>query len=183
MRYFVAVDIQNLWYSCRHAHGNDHRVDYKRLQDLILDIATEEGDDDPELEVTAYIIVSAGHDQTNFITALRQLNFNVKKRHVFFDKKKKSANNSNWDVGITADAFANVDDYDVFVLVSGDGDFIYLIEPLKDKGKDVYVISFPDSLATSLSNAATKTFHIDDDVAYSPRTRFDEEQRKRSLKE
>ena len=107
MRYFVAIDVQNLWYSCRHAHGNDYRVDYQKLQELLGDIANDRGDDDPELEITAYLIISSSHDQTNFINALRQLNFNIKKRHVFFDRKRKSANNTNWDVGITADAFVS----------------------------------------------------------------------------
>jgi uncharacterized LabA/DUF88 family protein len=44
--------------------------------------------------------------------------------------------------------------YDVAVLVSGDGDFAYAVQAVKDMGKHVEVAAFPSNLAWELANAA-----------------------------
>lgn len=174
--YFMAVDVQNLWYSCRHNFGNEYRVDYNALLNFVVEQVIS--DDEASLNSTAYLVVSSNHDQTNFISALRQLNFNIKKRHIYFNKNKSGATNTDWDVGITADAFMQEDEYDTFILVSGDGDFIYLAEPLREIGKEVIVVSFEQSLNRTLATGANKVFHLDESIVYSPRARYEDSQRK-----
>lgn len=171
--YQVCVDVQNLWYAVRYAYGNSFRVDYKKLLDFIYDVT--EGQD-PIINSTAYVVASPNHDQTNFVNTLRMLGFNIKKRNLHYDPEKKNAQNTNWDVGITADALSQKDSYDTFILVSGDGDFIYMVEPLKDMGKEVYVLSFEKSLNRALGNSADKTYYLDDDVVYDPKERYRERQ-------
>jgi len=48
---------------------------------------------------------------------------------------------ANFDVEISVDAVDWIKNYDVFILISGDSDFAYLLEYLKKKGKKVVVIS------------------------------------------
>tara|TARA_R100001082_G_scaffold109988_1_gene88523 strand:- start:8085 stop:8648 length:564 start_codon:yes stop_codon:yes gene_type:complete len=174
-RYQVAVDIQNLWYSCRYAYGPNYRVDYKKLLDYVADIAEEK---DSVVNCTAYMIASPNHDQTNFVNTLRMLGFNIKKRNLHYDSDKRHAQNTNWDVGITADALFHNESYDSFVLVSGDGDFIYLLDPLKDLGKEVVVVSFERSLNKAVSQVADEVFYLCDDVVYDPKEKYKANQSK-----
>ena len=104
------------------------------------------------------------------------LGFNIKKRNLHYDPEKKHAQNTNWDVGITADALSQKDSFDTFVLVSGDGDFIYMVEPLRDMGKEVLVLSFEKSLNRALGNSADKTYYLEDDIIYDPKERYKERQ-------
>ena len=50
--------------------------------------------------------------------------------------------------------FAWTDLYDVAILVSGDGDFAYAVQAVKDMGKHVEVAAFPANLSWELSNIA-----------------------------
>ena len=56
----------------------------------------------------------------------------------------------NFDVEIAIDALDHIDNYDIFILGSGDGDFTPLIEYLKSKGKTVIVLSWRDRLSSIL---------------------------------
>ena len=58
--------------------------------------------------------------------------------------------------------FAWEDLYDVAVVVSGDGDFSYAVQAVKDMGKHVEVAAFPSNLAWELANVA------DDRVFFNP---------------
>jgi len=173
--YFMAVDVQNLWYSCRHVFGPEYRVDFKALLDFVMECVVR--GTNPVINATAYLVVSSGHDQTNFINALRQLDFNIKKRYFHYNRGSRQTNGTSWDVGITADAFMQDDEYHTLILVSGDGDFTYLVEPLRELGKDVIVVAFADSLSKQLSASATEVFHLSRNTVYSPSRRFSASQR------
>ena len=173
-RYCVSVDIQNLWYSCRYAHGPNYRVDYRALLDFIDELVE---DDESPMDLTAYLIASPNHDQTSFINTLKSLDFRVKKRNLFYNTEKKHAQNTNWDVGITADAFYKADNYDCFILVSGDGDFSYLVSPLMDLGKEVIVVSFEQALSKILANSVDRVYYLGEDLVYDPKARYEEKQR------
>jgi uncharacterized LabA/DUF88 family protein len=173
-RYRVAVDIQNLWYSCRYTFGNNFRVDYRALLDFVDDIV--ESDESP-IDAVAYLIASPNHDQSSFINTLKMLDFRVKKRNLHYDQDRKHAQNTNWDVGITADAFYKADEYDCFILVSGDGDFTYLVNPLMDFGKEVIVVSFEQALSKSLANSVDRVYYLGEDSVYDPKVRYEENQR------
>ena len=177
--YYVAIDIQNLWYSCRYAHGPTYRVDYRALLDFIDDHIVN--DEDAGVNVTAYLIASPNHDQSSFINTLKMLEMCVKKRNLHYDAERRHAQNTNWDVGITADAFFHADDYDCFILVSGDGDFRYLIEPLMEYGKEVVVCSFEKALSKHLSNSVDRVYFLENDMVYDPKARYAERQKTQLL--
>jgi uncharacterized LabA/DUF88 family protein len=50
--------------------------------------------------------------------------------------------------------FAWADRYDVAIVVSGDGDFAYAVQAVKDMGKHVEVAAFQANLAWDLANIA-----------------------------
>ncbi len=68
------------------------------------------------------------------------------------------------DVMIATDLlrFAWEDRYDLAVLVSGDGDFAYAVQAVKDMGKHVEVAAFPPNLSWELINVS------DDRVFFTP---------------
>tara|TARA_R110002110_G_scaffold41633_1_gene131880 strand:- start:85 stop:654 length:570 start_codon:yes stop_codon:yes gene_type:complete len=178
--YFMAVDVQNLWYSCRHIFGHEFRVDYKALLDFVIECVVKGVD--PVVNSTAYLVVSSNHDQTNFINALRQLDFNIKKRYFHFNKTRQpNTSGTSWDVGITADAFMQDEEYDTLILISGDGDFTYLIEPLRELGKDVIVVAFAESLSKQLAASATEVYTLSENIVYSPGKRFAAVQRESQI--
>ncbi|MEK7515942.1 MAG: NYN domain-containing protein, partial [Patescibacteria group bacterium] len=75
----------------------------------------------------------------------------VKDLQVFADGAKKA----DWDVGLAIDAVKLAPKLDTVVLVTGDGDFVPLIQYLDlNEGCQVEVISFGKSSSAKLKEAA-----------------------------
>lgn len=66
---------------------------------------------------------------------------------------------SNADVRMALDAYMALDTYDMLVLVSGDGDFAYLLEILKSRGKMVKVISTRAFVAKEIIELVGQDFY------------------------
>jgi uncharacterized LabA/DUF88 family protein len=71
------------------------------------------------------------------------------------------AKKADWDVGIVIDAIRTAASLDVIVLASGDGDFIPLVEYLKNQGKRVEVLSFGKTTSLKLKEAADEFIDLD----------------------
>jgi len=69
-------------------------------------------------------------------------------------------------MGIAIDSIAIAPKLDTIVLVSGDGDFVPLVEMLKAHGCRVEVVSFRRSTAIELINAATKYTAIEESMLF-----------------
>jgi uncharacterized protein (TIGR00288 family) len=78
----------------------------------------------------------------------------------FYDGLKKA----DWDVGITIDAIRISPTVDTIVLVSGDGDFIQLVEYLKNQGKRVEIIAFNRTASSKLQEIADEFINLEDDL-------------------
>ncbi len=68
---------------------------------------------------------------------------------------------ADWDVGITIDAVRIAPSVDVVVLLSGDGDFIQLVEYLKNQGKRVEVVAFGRSVSTKLKEVVDEFIDLE----------------------
>jgi len=68
---------------------------------------------------------------------------------------------ADWDVGITVDAIRISQDVDTIVLGSGDGDFLQLVEYLKNQGKRVEVIAFSRSASAKLKEVVDEFIDIE----------------------
>ena len=88
----------------------------------------------------------------SFFEALSQQGFEVKMKdlQIFAGGAKKA----DWDVGLAIDTIKLADKLDVVILVSGDGDYIPMVEYLKiNKGCRVEAIAFGETTSAKLIEA------------------------------
>ncbi len=71
---------------------------------------------------------------------------------------------ADWDVGMAVDAIKTSPGVDAIVLVSGDGDFVPLVEYLQNHGKRVEVIAFGKSTSSRLREAADEFIDLEESV-------------------
>jgi uncharacterized LabA/DUF88 family protein len=167
----IFVDVQNLYHSAKNLHHG--RVNYNELikylvggRQLIRSMAyvvKSEG-----------IIPQAGADnradsterhatgsEASFFEALEKagLELRTKDLQVYAGGMKKA----DWDVGMAVDAIRMSSFLDVVILVTGDGDFLPLVDYLKwGVGRLVEVAAFKRSASAKLQEAADKFTNIED---------------------
>lgn len=140
----VLVDIQNLYYSARVLHSK--KVNFKK----ILEEATAGR---KLIRAVAYGIRTLEGSEEKFLEALETSGFEVKTKdlQIFPGGAKKG----DWDVGIAVDAIKMSKSLDVIVLVSGDGDYIPMMEYVQSTtGCRVEVIAFAESTSNKLIEKA-----------------------------
>ena len=82
--------------------------------------------------------IQAKKNKYNYFKFLRSISFKVRHKpvgRVYDDTAGQFKHKCNFDVELTIDALDALEDYDVFVLFSGDGDFVKLVKYLKGKRK------------------------------------------------
>jgi uncharacterized LabA/DUF88 family protein len=77
------------------------------------------------------------------------------------DKRVFKKHKGSLDVEITVDAMRNIAHYDVFVLLSGDSDFVYLLKYLREQGKRILVISTWETAAVEIKDEAGLGNYLD----------------------
>lgn len=139
----VLIDVQNLYHSAKNLYGA--RVNFRE----ILKKAVSQRN---LIRVFAYVVRTRTGEEKPFFDALMKLGIETRIRNLqeYFDGLKKA----DWDVGITVDAIRIAPDVDAIVLASGDGDFLQLIDYLKNQGKRVEVMAFGRSTSSHLREAA-----------------------------
>ncbi len=143
-RVVVLADAQNLYHSAKHLHGAT--VNFKAL--LEAAVAGRQ-----LARALAYVVKSALTEEATFFSALDKSGWEVhsKDLQIFADGSKKA----DWDVGLAVDAIAMAEKVDVVVILSGDGDFVPLIEYLRfAKGCLVEVMAFGGTASKNLVEAA-----------------------------
>lgn len=68
---------------------------------------------------------------------------------------------ANFDVEISVDALAWINNYDTFILFSGDSDFVYLVRFLKKHGKKIIVLSRRGHVANELRTSKDVDYYQD----------------------
>jgi uncharacterized LabA/DUF88 family protein len=150
----VLIDVQNLYYSARNLYGA--KVNF----DAILKKAISGR---KFVRAFAYVVRTKTGEEKPFFEALTKLGIETRIRDLqeFYGGAKKA----DWDVGITVDAIRTSTNVDVVILCSGDGDFVPLVEYLKNQGKRVEVIAFGRTASSKIKEAADEFF----DLEQSPR--------------
>ncbi|MEM7815181.1 MAG: NYN domain-containing protein [Candidatus Aenigmatarchaeota archaeon] len=147
----VFADVSNLYHSAKHLYGA--KVNYKEL----LKAATR---DRALIRAIAYVIRAEEMGESKFFEALGHSGWEVKAKdlQVFAGGAKKG----DWDTGIAMDAIELAPKLDVVVLVSGDGDYVPLVEHLKRASAcRVEVIAFGKSASGKLIEAADEFIDLD----------------------
>mgnify|MGYP000221043070 FL=1 len=100
----------------------------------------------------AYVSRTESGDETHFFEALERLGIETREKdlQIYYGGMKKA----DWDVGMAVDAVRLANSVEVIVIVSGDGDFIPLVEYLKNQGKQTEVIAFGKSTSGKLREIA-----------------------------
>ena len=145
----VFIDVQNMYYSARAMHNAN--VNFAKLLQKAVG-------DRQLIRAIAYVIKSEAPKEQGFFDALSKAGLEVKSKdiQVFGDGQKKG----DWDVGIAMDAVKIADKLDVVVLATGDGDFVPLVNYLREnKGCLVEGISFERSTSSKLLEVLDS--HID----------------------
>ncbi len=135
----VFVDVQNMYHSAKNIYNS--RVNFKEI--LKQAVAGRK-----LVTAIAYVITSPTKEEAPFFEALDKSGFKVKTKdlQIFPGGAKKA----DWDVGLAIDAIKISSKLDVVVIVSGDGDYVPMVEYLQNNGTQVEAIAFLKSSSRSL---------------------------------
>jgi uncharacterized LabA/DUF88 family protein len=89
---------------------------------------------------------------------LRHIGYKVleKERRSFVDPETgEKSSKSNTDMELAIDVLREIDNLDVVVVVSGDGDFKRLVEAVQSRGRQVWVVAF-ENISKDLKEAADR---------------------------
>ena len=139
----VLVDVSNMYHSAKNLFKK--RVNFKEI--LKEAIAGRK-----LIRAIAYVIKTETEEGIYFFEALSQQGFEVQMKdlQIFAGGVKKA----DWDVGIAVDAIKLASKLDVIILVTGDGDFIPLINYLQNTaGCLVEVVAFRQTASGKLGTA------------------------------
>ena len=143
-RVAVLVDTQNVYHSAKHLYQRN--VDFGRLVEHIVG-------ERQLVRAFAYVIKSDLNErEVAFFDALLHKGIELRMKDLItFSSGEKKA---DWDVGLAIDAVRVASHVDAIILVTGDGDFIPLVEHLKSLGVLVEVAGFGQSTAAKLKEVA-----------------------------
>jgi len=162
----IFIDIQNLYHSAKNLYQG--RVNYR---ELLKELVGQR----KLIRAMAYVVKSEDiieapktrnpksglSTESAFFDALEKsgLELRVKDLQVYHGGMKKA----DWDVGMAVDAIRMAEFLDVIILVTGDGDFIPLVEYLKwGLGRQVEVASFGRSGSGRLKEVADHFVNIEE---------------------
>ena len=185
----IFVDVQNLYHSAKNLyHG---RVNYAELmkqlagdRQLVRALAYVVKSEGVEPQRTAREIAAAGDavrsertparprgargaesaelsSEAAFFEALEKagMELRMKDLQIYAGGMKKA----DWDVGMAVDAIRMSSFLDVIILVTGDGDFLPLVDYLKwGAGRVVEVAAFRRSASSKIQEAADRFINIED---------------------
>ena len=150
LRVGIFVDVQNIFYAAKSFNA---RLDFEKLLELSVGKRRL-------IRAIAYVVQSPDVDQSNFISMLQQKSYEVKRKDL--RQRSDGSAKGDWDMGMAIDIMRFVAKLDVVVLVSGDGDFVPLVELVKTLGPRVEVISFTYNTARDLINSADEHIPIEE---------------------
>ena len=143
-RVAVLVDVQNMYHSAKNLYGR--KVNFQEI--LKTAVASRK-----LIRAVGYVVETESSEEKGFFTALRKMGIEVKAKdlQVFPGGMKKG----DWDVGIAVDAIKFSNYLDSIILVTGDGDFIPLVQYLKNAtAVRVEIVAFGRSCSGNLKHIA-----------------------------
>ena len=152
-RVAIFIDVQNLCHSAKnlfHSRVNFEAIIRRALagRQLIRIFAYVVRSETKEVNEHERVIPTG---ETAFFDALENMGVDLRMKdlQVYSSGMKKA----DWDVGMAVDAIRLSESVDTIVLVTGDGDFIPLVEYLQGHGKQVEVLGFSKSASGKLKEA------------------------------
>lgn len=151
----VFVDVQNLYYSAKNLYSS--KVNFTNLlRESVMGRKL--------VRAIAYVIKAYIKEEKSFHDALEQIGYEVKWKEL--QTFPGGAKKGDWDIGIAVDTIELAHKLDTIILVSGDGDFVPLVEHLRRAmGCRVEVVAFGPSSSGKLREAADMFTDMDRDKA------------------
>lgn len=140
----VFIDVQNMYYSAKNLFQK--KVNFG-------EIVKEAVAGRKLIRAIAYVVRTESQDEQPFFEALYNLGIETREKdlQIFSSGMKKA----DWDVGLAVDAIRLAPSLDAVVIVSGDGDYLPLVEYLqKSSGKQVEVVAFGETASNRLLEEA-----------------------------
>lgn len=149
----IFIDVQNLYHSAKNLyHG---RVNYA---ELIKNLTGNR----QLIRSMAYVVKSeTAVGEASFFEALEKAGLELRSKdlQIYADGTKKA----DWDVGMAVDAIRMASFLDVVILVTGDGDFLPLVDYLKwGMGRLVEVAAFRRSASAKIQEVADRFINIEE---------------------
>ncbi|MFA6273290.1 MAG: NYN domain-containing protein [Candidatus Paceibacterota bacterium] len=148
----VFIDTQNLYHCARNLYHA--RVNFGQV---VKDAVAGRG----LIRAIAYVVTTESGEEQPFFEALGKVGIEAKTKdlQIFAGGAKKA----DWDVGLAVDAIKMAPKLNAVILISGDGDFVPLVEYLKtNEGCQVEVVSFGKSTSAKLIEVADHFTNLDD---------------------
>src|SRR3989339_606237 len=166
----VFIDVQNMYYSAKNLFNK--KVNFGN-------IVAEAVAGRKLIRSIAYVVRTETQDEQPFFEALYNLGIETREKDLqIFNSGMKKA---DWDVGLTVDAIRLSNSLDAIAIVSGDGDYVPLIEYLRSMGKQVEVLAFGETTSSRLIESVDDFIDLSADKAkflISPAPRFIKKKRK-----
>src|ERR1035437_3769850 len=147
----IFIDTQNIYHSAKNLYGA--KVNFGQVVKDALDGRVL-------IRATAYVITTESGDEKSFFEALTKVGITTKTKNlqIFAGGSKKG----DWDVAMAIDAISLSPKLDAVILVTGDGDFIPLVEYLKiTQGCQVELVSFGKSTSGKLVETVDDFMDLD----------------------
>ena len=150
-RVAILIDTQNLYHSAKNLYKS--KVNFAAVVKAALG-------DRKLIRALSYVVNTEGGEENAFFDALEKVGIEIKTKdlQIFYGGAKKA----DWDVGLAIDAIKLANKVDAIVLASGDGDFIPLVEYVKNQGCQVEVITFGRSASSRLRETVDDFIDMDE---------------------
>ena len=146
----IFIDTQNLYHCAKNIYGAKVNFDQVVKDGLAGRSLTR---------AVAYVITTESGEEKNFFEALEKIGIETKTKNlqIFAGGAKKA----DWDVGLAVDAIKLAPKLDAVIIVSGDGDYVPLVEYIQNVGCQVEVMSFGKATSAKLIEACDDFIDLD----------------------
>ena len=157
-RAILVVDVQNLFYSVRDIYGRLARINFRRLHERCQERWQL-------VDAAAYVAIGNPEQTRPFCQSLREAGYRAVTSQIQVDGKR--IYETDWDVGITISVIEKLNDFDVLILASGDGDYQHLIKYLHKAKKAVVSVGFRREISRALRKFADEVMYLEEeDIFY-----------------
>lgn len=150
-RVAILIDTQNLYHSAKNLYKS--KVNFAAVVKAALG-------ERKLIRALSYVVNTESGEETPFFEALEKVGIEIKTKdlQIFYGGAKKA----DWDVGLAIDAIKLANKVDAIILATGDGDFIPLVEYVKNQGCQVEVITFGRSASGRLREVVDDFIDMDE---------------------